>query len=549
MFKHYKVLLPIFKRQLWWMILSTGLSIATLLSSIGLMSLSGWFISATAYAGLSYQAASQFNFFLPGTGVRFFSLSRTGCRYGERVISHEATFKILSNLRLWAYQKLEPLAPAHLILHKKGDLLSRMVSDVDQLDHLFIRILSPTASAVIIAIFSLCFFSFFNIHIAIITFISLLVSGFLIPFIVGIIASKTAKKINQITFKLKTETVDLVHGISELIIFNQIDHQQEKIKTLNNKLTKQQHKMASFEGIGKALTQCILWITIIICLYIAVIATNEQKLNGANIALIALGLLAMYESVMALSSGYQHLGKINQAAKRLSDLALIKPSVRFNNIEHINIKKYDISFNSVSFTYTNRELLLNQVTLSFPHNSKTALIGKTGSGKSTILQLICRIFDTQHGQVEIGNIDIKSFSEKQLRQLIVIVEQHAHLFQMSIRDNLKIANANATDEEIYHALALVSLKQHIQSLPNQLDTLVSEFGENFSGGQRKRLMLARAVLHGAPIILLDEPTENLDYKTELDVLQAIEQISKNKTLILSTHSPTAINKMDRIISL
>ncbi|MCF6764895.1 thiol reductant ABC exporter subunit CydC [Thiotrichales bacterium 19S3-7] len=549
MLKQYRALIPVFKRQLWWMVLSIGLSIATILSSIGLMSLSGWFISATAYAGLSYQVAAQFNFFMPATGVRFFSLMRTVNRYGERVISHEATFKILTNLRLWAYQKLEPLAPAHLISHKRGDLLNRMVSDVDQLDNLFIRVLSPSITAIIIAIISFTYFAFFNIHIAIITLVSLIISGFIIPIFIGILSAKTARKINLVTAQLKTDTVQLIHGLAELIIFNHINSQQQRINQLNDNLVQLQKKMSHYNGFGQALTQVILWSTIAITLYIAVDATSNGQLNGANIALIALGLLAMYESVMALPLAYQYLGKTNAAAKRLSELNDLKPEVTFKQNQEIDLKHFEIELKTVSFNYNQRNTIFSNFSLTIPEKSKFALVGETGSGKSTLLQLLTRSWDIQSGMITIGGVDIKAFSEAQLRQLIVFIEQQAHLFQSTIRDNLKIANSAASDDDIYDALELVSLKNHILNLPDKLDTLVGEFGENFSGGQRKRLMLVRAALSKAPIILLDEPTENLDRQTETEILQAITKLAQDKTVIMSTHSLLAMEIMQNQIQL
>lgn len=540
----------LFKKQLWWMILSTSLTVTTILSSIGLMSLSGWFISFTAYASLSYQVAASFNFIVPATGVRFFSLARTASRYGERVVSHQATFKLLTDIRLWVYQKLEPLAPGHLLKHRKGDLLNRMVSDVDALDNLFIRVLAPTASAIIIACFAFFFFSFFNIHIAYLSALSILISGFCVPFFMGFIAKNTSRKLNLTLAQLKTETVEYIQGLSELIIFNQIETSQEKLQNLNEKVIQLQKKMAHFQGIGQGLIQLILWITITIGLYLSVTDVINHQLNGANIALIALGFLAMFEAVMALPTAYQYLGKTKSALNRLTELEKSKPFVTFSKTDHTPIlKNYDIEFKNISFSYSNRNDGLTKFNLSINENQKIAIMGKTGAGKSTLLHLLARSFDVTDGEILIGDINIKNFSEDFLRKTVTFIEQKPHLFNQSIRDNLKLANEAKTDEELLKVLEIVSLKNHIESLEDGLDTIISEFGANFSGGQIRRLSLARALLSDAPIILLDEPTEGLDRKMEIEVIQAINKISQNKTVILVTHSVYAANEMEQIVHL
>jgi ATP-binding cassette subfamily C protein CydC len=258
----------------------------------------------------------------------------------------------------------------------------------------------------------------------------------------------------------------------------------------------------------------------------------------------------MFEAVMALPTAYQYLGKTKSALNRLTELEKSKPFVTFSKTDPMPIlKNYDIEFKNIRFSYSYRNDGLTKFNLSIKENQKIAIMGKTGAGKSTLLHLIARSFDVTDGEILIGDINIKNFSEDFLRKTVTFIEQKPHLFNQSIRDNLKLANEAKTDAELLEALKTVSLKNHIESLEDGLDTIISEFGANFSGGQIRRLSLARALLSDAPIILLDEPTEGLDRKMEIEVIQAINKISQNKTVILVTHSVYAANEMDQIVHL
>ena len=545
-----KSLLPfikLFKQQLWWLVLGVMLSFITILASIGLLTLSGWFISAAASASLSYAAASQFNFFLPAAGVRFFSLSRILGRYGERLATHEATFKILTDMRVWFYKKLEPLAPAHLMRFRSGDLLSRIVNDINALDNLYIRVMAPSIVVLLVAIFVGIFYSFFDKAIALFSVVMILVTAFIIPLCVMLLAKKTGNAITDTSADLKSEVVEHIQGLAELKLFSADETHLEKVDVENVKLIQQQQKMSLYTGVGAALMSLAMGVTLLGVTWLAVKAVSSGQLSGAMIALLALGVMAFFEAIAPLPVAYQYLGKTVSAAKRLLHITNAKPEVSFEQDQEITLTHYDIEYKKVTFNYEAKQKVFDDYDVVIKEGERVAVTGHTGSGKSTFIHLLARIWDCQKGEITIGGENIKHFSEDQLRQLMTVVAQRPHIFNASIRENLQLAKSEATIEEMMHALEVVDLRTFVESLPEGLETWTGEQGQALSGGQQKRLALARAVLRDAPILILDEPTEGLDSITEAKTIQALEKVMRGKTVILVTHNEGLAKRMDRVI--
>lgn len=537
--------IKLFKKQLWWILLGLALSCLTILSSIGLLSLSGWFISASAFASLSYQAASSFNFFLPSGGVRAFSMARIGGRYGERVTTHEATFKILTNIRVWFYEKIEPVAPSCLARYKSGDILTRIVSDIDALDGLYIRIILPVIVFIFTAATVLFFFSFFNLTIAVISVAMLVFTGIFVPLISWLLAKKTANELASKTACLKTETVEYVQGLSVLKLFQSDKEKISKLSEHSNKLIASQSHMASITGFSSALMTIFLGSTIVVTVWLACELVVHQQLNGANIALLALGVIGMYESVLMLPVAFQYLGKVVRSAERLHELANQKNNIKYGLQEYTAI---DISFNyqDVSFSYheDKKNPVLAGINIEVAAQQKIAIVGETGSGKTTLMYLLARFGIPSSGSIYVNGISIEEFTEKSLRGMFTIVQQNEHVFNTTIRENLLLGNAFATEDEMHHVLKVVQLEKYILGLDLGIDSATGEKGCYLSGGQRKRLVLARALLRDTPVYVMDEPTEGLDKKTELELIDSLLNYLSEKTLVIITHSPNTANKMN-----
>lgn len=541
--------IKLFKNQTQWMLLGTLLAWSTILMGIGLMSLSGWFISYTGYlATTSYAIASSFNYFYPAAGVRTFSLGRIVGRYGERILTHEATFKILTDIRVWFYKKLEPLAPSHLYKYKSGDLLSRLVNDISALDNLYIRILSPTVVFLLSTFAIFLLFCFFSVKLAICTALALLTTGFLIPALSSFIAYKKSHKLNEISNELKTDITERVNSLAELKIFDLENAHLEKIKQDNVSLLNQETKLSKINGLGSALMTLSLGLTIIMVTVFAVSLTNNNSINGAFIALIFLGIMAVFEALMPLPLAYQYLGKTLSASKRILNITNAKPNVVYPE-EDIDIKNSNICFDNISFSYVKGSSVFNSFSLEINQNEKVALFAPTGSGKSTVINLLARFWDTDSGTIKIGGVNVKNLSEEQIRDSMTIINQAPHIFNTTIRENLLIANSNATDDELLQALEQVELKDHVLSLNKGLDTWTGELGRHLSGGQQKRLALARAFLQSKPILILDEPTEGLDKETERVVFDNLCNLMTNKTVIFITHNSKLLDRFDRVVNL
>ncbi len=542
-----KPLIPfikLFKKQLWWILLGLALSYLTILSSIGLLSLSGWFISASAFASLSYQTAANFNFFLPSGGVRAFSMARIGGRYGERVTTHEATFKILTNIRVWFYDKIEPLAPTYFAKYKSGDLLTRIVSDIDALDSLYIRIILPVIVFIVTTLTVLFFFSFFSLKIAFISVGALVMAGVFIPLFSWVMAKKIANQLSVKTAHLKTETVEYVQGLSVLKLFQSDRMKIAELSGHSDELINSQKQMSSITGVSAALMTIFLGISILLTVWFACDLVVQNQLNGANIALLALGVIGMYESVLMLPVAFQYLGKTIRSAERLLELTNEVSSIEYGIQENIN-QKLTINYRDVCFSYTNNEIypVLSNINLEISPNQKVAIVGETGSGKTTLMYLLSRFWLPTSGNIFINDTPIEKFTEESLRNMFTFVQQNEHVFNTSIRENLLLGNHAATEDEMRQVLSVVQLEKYIEGLSLGLDNATGEKGCYLSGGQRKRLVLARALLRDTAVYILDEPTEGLDKKTELALIDSLLNYLSGKTVIVVTHSPNTANRM------
>lgn len=546
-----KSLIPfikLFKSQVQSILLGTLLAFTTVIMGIGLLSLSGWFISYAGYlATTSYAVATAFNYFYAAAGVRTFSLGRITSRYGERILTHEATFKILTDVRVWFYQKIEPLAPSHLMKYKSGDLLTRLVNDVAALDNLYIRILSPTIVFVLSCLVITILFAFLSIKLAIVTLLLTLFIGFGIPFISDKLSRKKSQQLNENSAELKTHIVEHISSMAELKIFDIENTHHQKLVAHNKKLINSETKLSIISGIGTALMTFFMGVTIVVATAIAVSLVQEDKLNGALIAFIFLGILGLFEALMPLPIAYQYLGKTISAAKRILAITDSKPDIVFTH-NNIALNNHSIKFENIDFGYTDKKVL-NNFSLNILDKEKIVLFAPTGSGKSTIINLLARFWDIQNGNLTIGDTNIKNFSEEQLRNCMTVISQSPHILNGSIRGNLLLANDNATDEELWSALEKMQMKEYVENLKNGLDTWTGEYGKHLSGGQQKRLALARAFLQDKPILIMDEPTEGLDKETEKFVFTNIQKLMQDKTVIFITHNRNLVKKFDRVVNL
>jgi ATP-binding cassette subfamily C protein CydC len=539
-----------------WLSMALGgiLSLLAALAAIGLLSLSGWFIAATAYAGLNVTTAKAFNFFLPSIGVRLFAMMRTGARYAERLVSHDATFRMLETLRTWYYERLEPLAPARLAQHHSGDLLTRIITDIDTLDNLYLRVVSPSAVAVAVVALLVGFIGYVEPWIALYSGCLLVVAGVGIPIFADHAARSAARQLNVRTARLRTTLVDGIHGLAAILTCGARTRHLEQVHQRHWDLVRSQEKMSHVTGITNAMMGLLSGLAVVGTLYIGVGAVAAGTLSGPHLVLLVLAVMAGFEVVVPLSNAYQYLGQTRKAAGRLREVTQVPPAVTFpatsTQAPQDRQQNNQIEFDEVSFKYapTDPHALKNISFTILPQN-RTAIMGATGSGKSTLLYLLSRFENPSSGNIRLGHYALDTFSERSLRKRICIVDQKTHIFNGTLRDNLLLADPDADEATLMEALSAVELTDFVNHLPNKLLTWVGEAGQLLSRGQARRLAIARAVLSSAPIWAFDEPTEALDTVTAEAMMTNLISRGRDKTVIMITHRPEAVEQMDQVILL
>jgi ATP-binding cassette subfamily C protein CydC len=519
-------------------------------SAVGLLALSGWFISAAAFAGLTAITAQLFNFFHPGLGVRFFAIGRTLARYTERIVSHDATFRILQSLRSWFYLHLEPLAPARLMNFRSGDILNRIVADIDALDNLYLRVFSPSVIALTMSILVVGFLWLFDPVISMITALFLSAAGFCVPLIAFRLGQESGHDLARNLSDLRVHIVDSLQGMSELLVFGAYHRHLDAVAQSSRALLRSQLRMNQIRGLSQALITLLSGFAVLAALYLAVILVNRNALDGPGMALVTLAVLASFEAILPLPAAFQYLGHTREAGRRLLEIVHSKPQVIFPDKSIGRPRHFGIRFDKVCFRYFNeRGWALQDIDFKICPGRRLAVIGETGSGKSTLMQLLVRFRDPDVGCIRLGGVDVRNFSESDLRRNISVVAQQPHMFNSTLRENLLLARPGADDDELLDALDSAQLLQFVTALPDGLGTGIGEAAKLLSGGQIRRLAVARAILHDAPLWALDEPTEGLDPMTEAKMMAAIRERTVDRSLLLMTHRLIDLHWMDYIVML
>ncbi len=531
-----------------WASLALLAGIITLMTSIGLLAFSGWFLSAAAVAGLSVATTQAFNIHNPSAGIRGFALTRTLARYAERVISHETTLRLLSSLRVWFYQKIEPQAPANLYRYRSGDLLSRIVGDIDILDSLFVRVLSPTISALVVAAVLGGILWWLAPVLAIVFFCFFLLAGIVTPIYVGWVSRRVGARIQKQQALLRSNLVEDLRGMADLKIYGaQRQHIKDRLSE-SDRLLKLQEKMAVISGASTAILTLFGGLAALTALYVALPLAKSGAFSEPVLAFIAFGVLAAFETIQPLPLAYQMMGKIREAAERLLQVSETPAAVVFPDKPTSLSSALTITFDKISFTYPDSEetSALKAVNLTISPQSTVALVGPSGSGKTTLAHLLTRFWDPDQGTILLGDTDLKALGEKQLRSMITMVSQKAHIFSGTLRKNLLIAAPEAEEEQLQKALEKAQLDGFVASLPEGLDTWIGEAGSQLSGGEARRLVLARALLKNSPVWILDEPTEGLDNWTRRRFTETIFDNLTGRTGLFITHTPEALAKVDQV---
>ncbi|VTM25012.1 Probable ABC transporter ATP-binding protein HI_0664 [Stutzerimonas stutzeri] len=526
------------------LILGLLLMILGLGSSMALLTVSGWFLAATAIAGLG----TLFNFFYPSASVRGLAIGRTVARYFEKLVTHDATFRILAKLRVQVFSKIIPLSPAVLNRYRNSDLLNRLVSDVDTLDSLYLRLLAPFFSAVFVITAMTIGLSFINAPLALGLGAFLLLLLIAIPTIFYHLGQQFGERLIQTRAAYRTQFLEFIQAQAELLLFNAEDRLKAKMVTIEKNWQADQDKEAKLSGFSTALVMFLNGLLVCGMLWFSSQADfGDDEYRMAFIALFTFAALAAVEIIMPLGAAFLHIGQVIAAANRVTEIVEQKPLVEFNDNAKFEEKVNLISAKDLSFAYPEQEdPVLKNLTLDLHQGQKIAILGKTGSGKSTLLQLLVRNYDTNQGELLLAEKPISAYSENTLRNQMCFLTQRVHVFSDTLRQNLQFARLEKiSDEKMTEVLNQVGLGKLLEQ-EQGLNLWLGDGGRPLSGGEQRRLGLARILLNNAPILLLDEPTEGLDRETERRILRLILQHAENKTLIMVTHRLTAIEQFDKI---
>ena len=525
--------------------LSVLLSSITILASVALMGTSAWLISTAAIA------VSVADLGVSTVGTRFFGITRAIFRYLERLVSHDVTFRLLAKLRVWFYEKLEPLAPARLMNFRSGDLLARVIGDVETLENFYVRVVSPPLTAIVVGTFTAIFLASFYPLLAPVYLTFYLSLGLFLPILAQTTSRRSAEQTISLRAELQTHLVDGIQGMADLIAYGRANERLTQIAANANEYGNAQRRMARVTGIhsalGTLLTNLGMW-TILI-LTIPQIVNGE--IAGPMLASLTLLTLASFEAVLPLPLAAQMWNSAREAARRLFEVVDVEPEISEQVLVTSNqlpVTNDQLQITNLSFTYPSQTTpALHNLTFNLRPSTSMAIVGPSGAGKSSIANLLLRFWDYQVGEITLGGESLKALNQDEVRARCGYVSQNTYFFNTSIYENLRFARKKVTREEVEAACQSAQIHDVIMSLPKGYDTLIGEQGLRLSGGERQRLAIARALIKDAPILILDEPTANLDPLTEQQVLETLFKVMKQKTSILITHRLIGLENVDEIL--
>lgn len=530
-------------------LLSAGLllTLFTLLAGIGLLTLSGWFLSAAAVAGLALNTRQDFNYMLPAGAVRFLSIVRTASRWGDRVVSHDATFRLLTLLRVRFWQRLAPLPQSAVQRFRQADLLNRLVADIEAMDHIYLRLITPLLTGLLAIAGMTLFLWHIDPALAQPLLICLLGTALLLPWLLYRLGRRPGQQLTRQRARLRTRCVSYVENQAELLLFNAADWQRDLLLEEERQLLDSQRQMSQLSGLSALMLTVCSGGLVILMLWLAGNGVDGHA-PDPRIALVVFLALAAFEAITPLTAAFQHLGASLNSARRLNEVLLDATPLTFGTAQRTEpADPPQLAFSDLHFAYQPGQPVLQGLHLAIAPGEKVALLGPTGCGKSTLLQLLLREWQPQQGNITVDGLPLASLTESALRQTFAVVSQRVPVFSASLAANLRLAAPQADEATLCAVLRTVGLDALLGEDPAAgLRTWLGEGGRPLSGGEQRRLGLARALLYPAPVLVLDEATEGLDPQTEAAILDCLFAHAEGRTLLMITHRPGGLPQMDRI---
>jgi len=514
-------------------------------AAIGLIATSAWLISRSS------QRPQESVVAIAIVGVQFFALARGLSRYGERLSGHDAAFRVLARVRVRLYEQLERLAPLGLPAFRSGDLLARLVDDVESLQDLLLRVVPPFAIALIVGTATVALMWWMLPAAGLILLIALLIASTLVPWLTGALAERAEARQARARAELSSSVLDLVEGAPELVVNGAASYQLARARAADGEVMRIARAGARTAGVGQGLTTLCSGLAMWGALVVGVSAVREGRLDGVLLAGIALIALVSFELVAGLPIATQTLHRVRRSAARVIEVLDTPPAVQ----EPANARKlppapYVIQARDLRYRYPGQShWALDGLDLDLYPGRRVAVVGESGAGKSTLAGLLLKFLPLAGGSLTLGGAPICELDGDDYRRVVGLVAQDAHIFDSTLAENLRLARREASEDQLKAALSRARLLEWIAGLPRGLDTEVGEHGARLSGGQRQRLALARALLADFPVLVLDEPGEHLDTPTADAIVADTLAATREKATLLITHRLTGLHMVDEVIVL
>lgn len=556
-------LLKLFRPYRYWMALGVLLSTLAALAGIGLMGLSGWFLASMGLAGV---AGVSMNYFVPAAIIRGAAIVRTVGRYAERLINHDVTLRTLSKLRVWLFARLLPLAPARTGFLGHTELFSRLRADVDRLEHAYLAVLLPILVAAISLPIVTIVLACYVWPIALLSAFAVLLSAVVLPYYLSRRSRVASLAMIELEAKLRALTSDALLGAAELRIYGREASQAASIAALTAEHGRHRSQLDRLQAMGGSLVTVAAQLSTIASLILGAWALQHRQIAPPELAMLVLLTLAQFEVVASLPEAISQLGATMVSAARLFALIDAQPAVsdpitpkaaptgtdvRFRNVylryddnvpRHVEHIEQGSAHSDSAAVQDDTERRANTLPwalqgfdLDLPAGARLAIVGASGAGKSSVVNALLRFYPIQSGSIELAGEPIQNYTGDAVRDVISVVEQRTHIFNGSLLDNLLVVRPDADAAQIQAALQTAQLDSFVAGLPEGLNTWLGESGVLVSGGEARRIAIARALLADRPILILDEPTEGLDANTAQSLLSALAKLMEGRSVLLITH--------------
>ncbi|WP_409058626.1 thiol reductant ABC exporter subunit CydD [Streptomyces sp. SYP-A7185] len=514
-------------------------------SSVGLMATSGWLISRAS------EQPPVMYLMIAVTATRAFGMGRAVFRYAERLVSHDAVLRMLADTRVAVYRRLERLAPAGLGKTRRGDLLSRLVADVDALQDYWLRWLLPASAAAVVGAGAVGFTAWLLPEAGAVLAVGLLLAGVGVPLLSGAVARRAERRLAPARGVLATRVADLLTGTAELTVAGALTRRTAKAKEADAELTRIASRTATATALGDGLGALVTGLTVAAAALVGVQALYDGRLSGVALAVVVLTPLAAFEAVLGLPLAVQYRQRVRKSAERVYEVLDAPEPVPEPAVPaQAPPTPFPLRLEGLHARYEGQDRdALAGVGLTLERGRRIAVVGPSGSGKTTLAQVLLRFLGTGGGTYRLGGTDAATLDGDTVRELVGLCAQDAHVFDSSVRENLLIARKGAGDDELRGALERARLLEWTDSLPEGLDTMVGEHGARLSGGQRQRIALARALLADFPVLVLDEPAEHLDLPTADALTADLLAATEGRTTLLITHRLAGLDAVDEVIVL